>query len=131
MSVGSGRRHRHKAPQQNRRVLRARDSGAGRFVVRGDRNCGGRGVDHVLRFLTLGAAVAVSSPASAQNINQFVGFGDSTIDSGWYRNNIVGGKPFAGGGTDFNNAFPVAVSEGAGRATTSPGLMSSELLAGA
>jgi outer membrane lipase/esterase len=87
-------------------------------------------VDHVLRFLALGAAVAVSSTASAQTINQFVGFGDSTIDSGWYRNNIVGGVPFAGGGTNFNTLFPDAVKEGAGRATTSPGLMSSELLAG-
>jgi outer membrane lipase/esterase len=87
-------------------------------------------VDHVLRFLALGAAVALSSTASAQTINQFVGFGDSTIDSGWYRNNIVGGVPFAGGGTNFNTLFPGAVAEGAGRATSSPGLMSSELLAG-
>jgi outer membrane lipase/esterase len=87
-------------------------------------------VDHVLRFLALGVAVAVSSPSAAQSINQFVGFGDSTIDSGWYRNNIVGGVPFAGGGTTFNNAFPEAVNQGAGRATSSnPGLMSSELLA--
>jgi outer membrane lipase/esterase len=53
-------------------------------------------VDDVLRFLALGAAVAVSSPAAAQSINQFVGFGDSTIDSGWYRNNIVNGQPVAG-----------------------------------
>jgi outer membrane lipase/esterase len=87
-------------------------------------------VNHVLRFLALGAAVAVSSPAAAQSINQFVGFGDSTIDSGWYRNNKPNGVPFAGGGPDFNNAFPTAVAEGAGRATSSPGLMSSELLAG-
>jgi outer membrane lipase/esterase len=90
----------------------------------------GLGVDHVLRFLALGAAVAVSSPAAAQSINQFVGFGDSTIDSGWYRNNIVGGVPFAGGGNNFNTLFPGAVDQGAGRATSSPGLMSSELLAG-
>jgi outer membrane lipase/esterase len=88
-------------------------------------------VDHVLRFLALGAAVAVSNPAAAQGINQFVGFGDSTIDSGWYRNNLdSNGKPFAGGGPTFNNLFPGAVAEGAGRATSSPGLMSSELLAG-
>jgi outer membrane lipase/esterase len=85
-----------------------------------------------LRHLLLAAtaALAVSTPAAAQSINQFVGFGDSTIDSGWYRNNLVGGKPFAGGGTTFNNLFPTAVQEGAGRATSSPGLMSSELLAG-
>ena len=30
--------------------------------------------------------VAASSPAASQTINQFIGFGDSTIDSGWYRN---------------------------------------------
>jgi hypothetical protein len=71
-------------------------------------------VDHVLRFLALGAAVAVSSPASAQNINQFVGFGDSTIDSGWYRNNIVGGVPPQAAAT-INTLFPDAVEEGAGR----------------
>ena len=76
-------------------------------------------MSHVLRFVALGAAVAVSSPVAAQSINQFVGFGDSTIDSGWYRNNIVGGQPFAGGGTTFNNAFPEAVNQGAGRATSS------------
>jgi len=92
-------------------------------------------VDHVLRILTLGAAVVVSSTASAQSINQFVGFGDSSIDSGWYRNNIVNGVPFAGGNDNFNKLFPDAVREGAiagtgvGRATSSPGLMSSELLA--
>src|SRR5262245_22416860 len=131
MSDGNGQRYRCKAIQQNKRVLRARDSAAGYSVVRGEGNSAeGRNVGHVLRILALGAAVAVSSPAAAQSINQFVGFGDSTIDSGWYRNNIVGGVPFAGGGAPFNNAFPIAVSEGAGRATTSPGLMSSELLAG-
>jgi hypothetical protein len=37
--------------------------------------------------------------------------------------------PFTGGGATFNNLFPGAVAEGAGRATSSPGLMSSELLA--
>ena len=88
-------------------------------------------MDHVLRFLALGAAVVVSSSAAAQSINQFVGFGDSTIDSGWYRNNLdKNGIPFAGGGDNFNALFPDAVKEGAGRATSSPGLMSSELLAG-
>jgi hypothetical protein len=37
--------------------------------------------------------------------------------------------PFTGGGATFNNLFPGAVAEGAGRATSSPSLMSSELLA--
>jgi predicted acyl esterase len=30
--------------------------------------------------------VAANSPAASQTINQFIGFGDSTMDSGWYRN---------------------------------------------
>src|SRR5262245_55373358 len=131
MSVGNALRHCCKASQQTSPVLRVRDSRVGLSVVRVAEYCaGGLSVNHVLRILALGAAVAVSSPAAAQSINQFVGFGDSTIDSGWYRNNIVGGQPFAGGGATFNNAFPGAVAEGAGRATSSPGLMSSELLAG-
>jgi outer membrane lipase/esterase len=74
----------------------------------------GRRVDHVLRFLALGAAFAVTSPATAQTINQYVGFGDSTIDSGWYRNNLdKDGDPFAGGGANFNALFPDAVRESA------------------
>ena len=81
-------------------------------------------------LFTATAALVVASPASAQSINQFVGFGDSSIDSGFYRNNIVNGVPFAGGSDKFNELFPGAVAEGAGRATSSPGLMSSELLAG-
>src|SRR5262244_3243789 len=130
-SVGIELRHRRKASQLKLRLLRARDKWRRSFRgMRKGNSVGGRSVDHVLRFLALGAAVAVSSPAAAQSINQFVGFGDSTIDSGWYRNNIVGGVPFAGGGANFNSLFPGAVAEGAGRATTSPGLMSSELLAG-
>jgi len=97
MSVGNEPRHRRKASQLKLRLLRARDSGADHYVARGEGNfVGGRSVDDVLRFLALGAAVAVSSPAAAQSINQFVGFGDSTIDSGWYRNNIVNGQPVAG-----------------------------------
>jgi outer membrane lipase/esterase len=80
-------------------------------------------------LLAATAALVVSGPAAAQSINQFVGFGDSSIDSGFYRNNIVNGVPSAGGSDKFNDLFPGAVAEGAGRATSSPGLMSSELLA--
>src|SRR4051812_47879036 len=112
MSVGNELRHRRKASQLKLRLLRVRYSGADHSVARGEGNLGeGRSVNHVLRFLALGTAVAVSSPVSAQSINQFVGFGDSTIDSGWYRNNIVGGVPFAGGGNNFNTLFPDAVLE--------------------
>ena len=30
------------------------------------------------------ALLCVSQPATAQNFNQVVGFGDSTLDTGWY-----------------------------------------------
>jgi len=61
----------------------------------------------------------------ANRSTNFVGFGDSTIDSGWYRNPAF--PPI--GGANFNAAFPTAVAQGAGVPTSRPGLMSSEVLA--
>jgi outer membrane lipase/esterase len=70
--------------------------------------------------------VAASSPAASQTINQFIGFGDSTIDSGWYRNAAPNStNPI------YNADFAIAVTQGGGKATTNPGLVSSEFLAGA
>jgi outer membrane lipase/esterase len=62
--------------------------------------------------------------AHAQSFNQFIGFGDSSIDSGFYR-----ALPNPGGGTNFNLLWASAVAHGAGKPTTSPGLMNSEQLA--
>jgi outer membrane lipase/esterase len=68
---------------------------------------------------------AVSGRADAQSFNQFVGFGDSSIDSGFYR-----ALPSPGAGSAlFNNLWPTAVAHGAGKPTSSPGLMNSEALA--
>ena len=67
--------------------------------------------------------VVASTPAASQSFNQFVGFGDSTIDSGSYR---ILSSP--GGGGTYNSLWPSAVAAGAGKPTTSPGLMSSEAL---
>jgi outer membrane lipase/esterase len=67
-----------------------------------------------------------SSPASSQSFSQFFGFGDSTIDSGAYR---VLNSPRDGAA--FNLLWPSAVATGAGKPTSSPGLMSSEALAAA
>jgi outer membrane lipase/esterase len=67
-----------------------------------------------------------SEPATAQSFNQFVGFGDSTIDSGSFRT-----LTSPGGSANFNALWPAAVAAGAGKPTTSPGLMSSEALAAA
>jgi outer membrane lipase/esterase len=66
----------------------------------------------------------LAGPAVGQTLNQFVGFGDSTIDSGYYR-----ALPNPGGGAAFNLQWPAAVAAGAGKPTTSPGAMSSEALA--
>jgi outer membrane lipase/esterase len=70
------------------------------------------------------ALVVASGSAGAQTFNQFIGFGDSTIDSGAYR---VLASP--GGGAAFNALWPSAVAAGAGKPTTSPGAMNSEALA--
>ena len=37
--------------------------------------------------------IAVPAPASAGSLNQFIGFGDSTMDSGYFRFNPTGGSP--------------------------------------
>jgi outer membrane lipase/esterase len=84
---------------------------------------------HHFAVLAAGLVLAsgfASRPAASQTFNQFVGFGDSTIDSGAYR---VLASP--GGGAKFNALWLSGVANGAGKPTTSPGLMSSEALAGA
>jgi hypothetical protein len=70
--------------------------------------------------------LAAGSPAASQTINQFVGFGDNTIDSGWYRSAAPNStNPI------YNAEFAIAATQGGGKATTNPGLVSSEFLAGA
>lgn len=71
-----------------------------------------------------GSLVLAGGPAASQNLNQFVGFGDSTIDFGYYR-----ALPSPGGGATFNSYWAAAVATGGGKPTTSPGAMSSEALA--
>jgi outer membrane lipase/esterase len=77
--------------------------------------------------LSATAHLFFSVPAFSQTFNQFVGFGDSTIDSGWYRNPAT---PPNSTNPSFNTDFAIAVTQGGGKATTNPGLMSSEALAG-
>jgi outer membrane lipase/esterase len=63
-------------------------------------------------------------PVSAQNFNQVIVFGDSSVDSGAYR-----GLASPGGGAAFNALWAAAVAAQAGKPTSSPGLMNSEALA--
>ncbi|MGB6966377.1 MAG: hypothetical protein WBD90_18170, partial [Xanthobacteraceae bacterium] len=53
------------------------------------------------------------SPAASQSVSQVVVFGDSTIDSGWYRN----AAPNSTNPT-YNTDFAIAVTQGGGTATT-------------
>ena len=64
-------------------------------------------------------------PAASQSVSQIVVFGDSTVDSGWYRN----AAPNSTNAT-FNTDFAIAVTQGGGTATTNPGPVNSQLLAG-
>ncbi len=69
-------------------------------------------------------ASAVPAPAFCQAFNQFVGFGDSTVDSGWYRN-----LSFPTGNAAIDGALPAAIPNGGGISTTGPGPVSSQDLA--
>jgi outer membrane lipase/esterase len=75
-----------------------------------------------------GAALVLalaSSPAASQSVSQLVVFGDSTVDSGWYRN----AAPNSTNAT-YNTDFATAVTQGGGTATTNPGPVNAQLLAG-
>jgi len=66
----------------------------------------------------------IAVPASAQSFNQAIVFGDSSVDSGYYK--IL---PNPGGGATYNSYWAAAVAAGAGAPTTSPGFMNSQFLA--
>ena len=71
--------------------------------------------------LVAGASLLVSTQiSSGQAFNQFIAFGDSSIDSGFYK--IL---PSPQGSAAVNALWPSAVAHGAGKPTSSPGLMSS------
>jgi phospholipase/lecithinase/hemolysin len=76
-------------------------------------------------FLVIAAALlAWAKPSLAQPFNQVIVFGDSNIDSGFYK-----ALPNPGGNPTFNADWPTAVAHGAGAPTTNPGLMNSQVLA--
>lgn len=67
---------------------------------------------------------ALSNTTAFAQFNQFIVFGDSNVDSGFYR-----ALPNPGGGNGYNALWPAAVAAGAGAPTSRPGLMNSEMLA--
>lgn len=78
-------------------------------------------------FALVACASVLPTSAFSQTFNQFVGFGDSSTDSGWYRNPAT---PPNSTNATFNADFAIAVTQGGGKATTNPGAMRSEMLAG-
>lgn len=74
---------------------------------------------------TAGVLGCSAGPAASQGLNQFVGFGDSTVDTGWYRN-----LAFPTGNPAIDGALPSVIPGGGGVSTTGPDPMSASLLAG-
>src|SRR5262245_179844 len=77
------------------------------------------------RSMVLGAVLLFGVvPAAAQPFTQALVFGDSTVDSGFYR-----ALPNPGGGANFNALWPAAVAAGRGVPAARPGLVNSQVLA--
>ena len=75
--------------------------------------------------LVIGVALgSFSHGAAAQPFSQVIVFGDSNVDTGYYK-----ALASPGGGTTYNSLWRSAVAHGAGAPTTSPGLMNSQFLA--
>jgi outer membrane lipase/esterase len=68
--------------------------------------------------------LASGAAAQAQPFTQFIGFGDSTLDSGWYFTHIHDKNPAA------EALYKAAQALGGGVATTPGGRMNSQILAG-
>ena len=80
---------------------------------------------HVLLLVALLVLLAgrLSGPADAAGFNQYVGFGDSTLDSGYFRYNTTGSATQ-------DAQVAAAVANGASGAFAGPGIVNSILLAG-
>jgi outer membrane lipase/esterase len=77
-------------------------------------------------LLILGAALLSSTQRSAAHVfDQVIVFGDSNVDSGYYK---LLSSP--GGGATYNSLWASAVAAGAGAPTTNPGPVNSQILAG-
>jgi len=70
------------------------------------------------------ALAAGAEPACAQSFNQMFVFGDSSVDSGYYK--IL---PSPGASAAYNALWPAAILAGAGAPTNNPGLVNSQILA--
>src|SRR5215475_4756268 len=82
------------------------------------------GVTVMRRIWTaLFAVAAFSAPALSQNYNQFIAFGDSTIDTGWFAHANTGNAAF-------NAVVQAAIAQGGNAHSTGPGPGNAQILAG-
>lgn len=72
----------------------------------------------------LAALGGAAAPASAQPFSKTIVFGDSNVDSGYYKQ-----LTSPGGGATYNSYWASAVAHGAGAPTTNPAPMKSQMLA--
>ena len=76
-------------------------------------------------LLIVGATLLSFTQRSvAQSFNQVIVFGDSNVNSGYYK-----ALSNPGGNSTYNSLWPTAVAAGAGAPTTNPGLVNSQMLA--
>src|ERR1700744_2739772 len=86
----------------------------------------------MMRLTHIGLAVAallgLPQLAKAQNFNQLVGFGDSTVDTGWYTGATSG--PHSTGMASLDKSIAASLAAGGNAHPTGPGLGNSQILAG-
>jgi outer membrane lipase/esterase len=81
------------------------------------------------RACVAGAAMLCSAQlAKAQNFNQLIGFGDSTVDTGWYTGASSG--PHSTGVASVDASIAASLAAGGNAHPTGPGLGNAQILAG-
>src|SRR6201996_8172435 len=81
------------------------------------------------RAFVAGAALICSAQlARAQNFNQLIGFGDSTVDTGWYTGASSG--PHSTGVASVDTSIAASLAAGGNAHPTGPGLGNAQILAG-
>jgi outer membrane lipase/esterase len=70
------------------------------------------------------ALLSLTQASTAQSFNQFIGFGDSTIDSGYFLTHTITGS------STKQNLYNISAASGGGIPTTPGGPMNSQILAG-
>ncbi|WP_319588788.1 autotransporter domain-containing protein [uncultured Desulfobulbus sp.] len=79
----------------------------------------------IFQITALAAVTSVSTltAASASGYNQFIGFGDSTMDSGYFRYSPTGGSPLLPPGASIDVLIAATVAAGGSGAFMGPGVV--------